>query len=106
MDQFDQTLTYIIGHWWLAAAIMAWTGIASYEIGRAVVYWKYRRVMAQLQLTNEQLVAITGQDQTKNEKQIKSLANVQAQSDEPDCYEFAAARKDLSTPQPTATTET
>jgi len=37
-------------------------------------------LMAQLQLTNEQLVAITGQDQTKNEKQVKSLANVQARN--------------------------
>jgi Spy/CpxP family protein refolding chaperone len=37
-------------------------------------------LMAQLQLTNEQLIAITGQDQTKNEKQVKSLANVQARN--------------------------
>jgi Spy/CpxP family protein refolding chaperone len=37
-------------------------------------------LMAQLQLTNEQLAAITGHDQTKNENEIKSLANVQARN--------------------------
>jgi len=37
-------------------------------------------LMAQLQLTNEQLAAIIGHDQTKNENEIKSLANVQARN--------------------------